>query len=69
MGNRRLRSLGHRIYIDDFGTGYSTLAYLHELEVDAIKVDRSFTRTIETGAVTASILPQILSMVDFQPAP
>lgn len=59
---RDLRALGHRIYIDDFGTGYSTLAYLHELEVDAIKIDRSFTRTIQTGAVTATILPQILSM-------
>jgi sensor c-di-GMP phosphodiesterase-like protein len=61
---QRLRARGHRVYIDDFGTGYSSLAYLHELDVDAIKVDRSFTRTINTDAVIASILPQILNMAE-----
>jgi len=57
-----LRSLGHTMYIDDFGTGYSNLAYLHELRVDAIKVDRAFTQTVGTDAVTASVVPQILAM-------
>ena len=59
---RQLRSRGHVIYIDDFGTGYSSLAYLNELSVDVIKVDRAFTQTIGTHSVTSSILPQILSM-------
>ena len=59
---RQLRSRGHLVYIDDFGTGYSSLAYLNELSVDVIKVDRAFTQTIGTHSVTASILPQILSM-------
>jgi sensor c-di-GMP phosphodiesterase-like protein len=58
----RLRERGHSVHIDDFGTGYSSLSYLHELSVDAIKIDRSFTRTIGTEAVTAGILPQILAM-------
>ena len=58
----RLRNSGHAVYIDDFGTGYSSLAYLHVLDVDAIKIDRSFTRTVGTGAVTASVVPQILDM-------
>jgi len=53
---------GYQVHIDDFGTGYSSLAYLHELAVDAIKIDRAFTRTIGTDAVTASILPQILAL-------
>lgn len=57
-----LRRQGHFVSIDDFGTGYSSLSYLHELNVDAIKVDRSFTRTVGTGAVTASVVPQILAM-------
>jgi sensor c-di-GMP phosphodiesterase-like protein len=58
----RLRQQGHSIHIDDFGTGYSSLSYLHDLSVDAIKIDRSFTRSIGTEAAIAAILPQILSM-------
>ncbi|MGH6860462.1 MAG: EAL domain-containing protein [Phyllobacterium sp.] len=59
---QKLRSRGHRIYIDDFGTGYSSLAYLGELNVDGIKIDKSFTHTIGTGAAAVSIVPQIIDM-------
>ena len=58
----RMHKAGYQVHIDDFGTGFSSLAYLHELAVDAIKVDRTFTRAIGTDAVTANILPQILSL-------
>ena len=37
-----LHDLGLRISIDDFGTGFSSLAYLNQLPVDELKVDRSF---------------------------
>jgi diguanylate cyclase len=37
-----LRSLGVRIAVDDYGTGYSSLAYLQRLEVDELKLDKSF---------------------------
>jgi sensor c-di-GMP phosphodiesterase-like protein len=60
----RLHREGYQVHIDDFGTGFSSLSYLHELEVDAIKIDRAFTRTIGTDAVTASILPQILALAE-----
>ena len=59
---RRLHEKGHSVHIDDFGTGYSSLSYLHELAIDAIKIDKSFTQSIGTEAVTQAILPQILAM-------
>ncbi len=59
---RRLRDRGHCVYIDDFGTGYSNLTYLSELNVDGIKINRSFIATIGTESVTASIVPQILAV-------
>jgi sensor c-di-GMP phosphodiesterase-like protein len=58
----RLRERGHAVFIDDFGTGYSNLAYLTELNVDGIKINRSFIATIGTDSVTASIVPQILAV-------
>ena len=38
----RLSRMGIRLAVDDYGTGYSSLAYLRQLPVDAIKIDRSF---------------------------
>jgi sensor c-di-GMP phosphodiesterase-like protein len=64
MTIRGLRERGFHVHIDDFGTGYSSLAYLQDLAVDAIKIDRTFTKAIGTDSVTVSILPQILTMVE-----
>jgi sensor c-di-GMP phosphodiesterase-like protein len=61
---RRLREAGYKVHIDDFGTGFSSLSYIDQLAVNAIKIDRSFTRAVGTDAVTAPILPRMIALAE-----
>ncbi|HEX4987082.1 MAG TPA: EAL domain-containing protein [Burkholderiales bacterium] len=57
-----LRSAGTRIAMDDFGTGYSSLSYLARLPIDALKIDRSFVKTITERQDDVEIASAIISM-------
>jgi diguanylate cyclase (GGDEF)-like protein len=59
---RELRGLGIRTSIDDFGTGYSSLAYLKDLPVDEIKIDRSFVQNICEKPSEREILATIVRL-------
>ena len=47
---RQLHEAGFKIAIDDFGTGYSSLSQLHDMPIDILKVDLSFTARLNSVA-------------------
>ncbi|HUQ43810.1 MAG TPA: EAL domain-containing protein [Candidatus Limnocylindria bacterium] len=59
---QQLRSLGVRIVLDDFGTGYSSLAYLRQLPLDTIKVDRSFVTDLDVKDPNVGIVRAVVSL-------
>lgn len=58
----KLHDLGVRIAIDDFGTGYSSLSTLLHVPIDTIKIDRSFTSTMESDPKALQIVNAIVKM-------
>ena len=59
---RALRELGVRLVLDDFGTGYSSLAYLSEMALDSIKVDRAFVAGLGVPGANHSIIAAVSAL-------
>ncbi len=58
----RLRAHGVTIALDDFGTGFSSLSHLLQLNIDRIKIDRSFVNLLGAKAEGAAIVSAILGL-------
>lgn len=59
---RKLANMGLHLAIDDFGTGYSSLAYLRQLPVQELKIDRSFVMFMDKNAGDASIVKSTIDL-------
>ena len=59
-----LTSRGFHFAIDDFGTGYSSLAYLKNLPVNTIKIDKSFILSLATDENDQQIVHTVLGLAD-----
>jgi diguanylate cyclase (GGDEF)-like protein/PAS domain S-box-containing protein len=57
-----LKSHGLRFSVDDFGTGYSSLAYLKNLPLDQLKIDRAFVKDILVDGPSGAIAQAIIAM-------
>lgn len=57
-----LQQWGAQISLDDFGTGYSSLSQIKKLDVDRIKIDRSFIDDIERDFQSQSLVKAIITM-------
>ena len=58
----RLQKQGVKILVDDFGTGYSSLSQLHRLDFDVLKVDQTFTASMEKSAEGKVFFTAIVTM-------
>ncbi len=57
-----LHALGVRVGLDDFGAGFSSLAYLHNLPIDYLKLDRAFVSALDTGDRSRTVARAVIDL-------
>lgn len=57
-----MKALGFTISLDDFGTGYSSLAYLKQIDIDVLKIDKSFVDELESSAFDSTLCRAVVAM-------
>lgn len=57
-----LKGLDTDVAMDDFGTGYSNLAFLQQLPIDVLKIDRSFVTEMSVNKDKRAIVRTVLSL-------
>ena len=58
----QLSELGVSVAIDDFGTGYSSLAYLTDLPIGELKIDKSFVRAMSSDTRNAIVVRSTIEL-------
>ena len=59
-----LQGYGFKIHLDDFCTGYSSMLYLKELPINSIKIDKEFTRFLNTDSYSRAIVNKLAALAN-----
>jgi len=58
----RLEQAGYKLAVDDFGMGHSSLAYLIDLKIDRLKIDRSFATGVATSRRNQDLIAALVGL-------
>jgi diguanylate cyclase (GGDEF)-like protein len=58
----RLEQAGYKLAVDDFGMGHSSLAYLIDLKIDRLKIDRSFASGVATSRRNQDLIAALVGL-------